>query len=104
MSHCHGDMRFYGFCARKPTVERDGKSYCWQHDPVRLKQKADKAWAARKIEIANMEARADAAIARRILIEKAGLKELSEATLQEIISLGGLDAILNKIRKMVQPS
>lgn len=28
-------------CNRKGTVERDGKWYCWQHDPVRLKEKAE---------------------------------------------------------------
>ena len=36
-------------CARNASVERDGKSYCWQHDPERVaaeKAKSKKRWDA----------------------------------------------------------
>lgn len=34
----------YGFsgCTRKASVERDGEPYCGTHDPVKVKERADK--------------------------------------------------------------
>lgn len=29
-------------CARSATVERDGKRFCWQHDPERMEADAEK--------------------------------------------------------------
>jgi uncharacterized Zn finger protein (UPF0148 family) len=40
---------FTGFhkfpCSRKPTVQRDGKWYCPSHDPVKVKERQEKAHA-----------------------------------------------------------
>ena len=47
----HGDYRDVSGrvypCSRKGTVERDGKWYCWQHDPERVradKEKREGKW------------------------------------------------------------
>ena len=37
-------------CARSATVEFDGRWYCWQHDPWRVKADAEKRWVAWKAE------------------------------------------------------
>lgn len=34
---CGSAQRNFGNCDRAPTVTRNGKPYCWQHDPERLK-------------------------------------------------------------------
>ena len=47
MAKCCGlaDRKLIGFpaigastgpCSRKATIERNGRHYCWQHDPVRV--------------------------------------------------------------------
>lgn len=44
-----GHQRVYR-CSRNATIERDGKWYCWQHDPIRVeadKQKRRARWDAR---------------------------------------------------------
>jgi hypothetical protein len=54
-----------GGCDRKATVHRDGKSYCWQHDPERLRRKYEQEWAERKAELEQMEKEADARVEQR---------------------------------------
>lgn len=51
----HGEYRDVRMhpCSRKGTVERDGRWYCWQHDPVRVAEEEEKRraiWAARAIK------------------------------------------------------
>lgn len=36
-----GPRVFSWQCNRRATVECEGKWYCWQHDPVRMKEKAE---------------------------------------------------------------
>ena len=46
-----GDGWRYDTCSRKATVEREGKGYCKQHDPVRRKELQDekeKKWRAER--------------------------------------------------------
>ena len=35
-------------CSRRGTIERDGKWYCWQHDPERIKADREKRRAKRE--------------------------------------------------------
>lgn len=92
---CHGKARqFLGHCDRKPTIERDGHHYCWQHDPVRLKKLADEAWAQRKREIAELEAKHDAKIHRNKLLEEAGVDKLTNEELKQIAELGGVQRLI----------
>lgn len=47
-------------CARSATVERNGKRYCWQHDPERLKADAEKrltVWEAERDRLATVRER-----------------------------------------------
>lgn len=92
---CQGNaQKFAGSCARKPTVVHDGKPYCWQHDPVRMRRKAAESWAKRKAEMARIEAEQDARIARRKLVEAAGLSDLTDDELRAIAARGGIRAML----------
>lgn len=38
---CGQTHNFPPICYREPTIEVDGKFYCWQHDPNRRRQKVD---------------------------------------------------------------
>lgn len=38
-------------CSRPATVERDGKWYCWQHDPERVKTDKERRRAAARAEL-----------------------------------------------------
>lgn len=40
----YSDINFYP-CQRSATIQRDGKWYCWQHDPERVKAEAKKRHA-----------------------------------------------------------
>ena len=95
---CQGRLRTYGECERPASVERDGKWYCWQHDPVKKEQAAREAWKARKEHIAQIEAAADAKIERRQLEEQAGIKNLTNDDLRQLIAAGGMVKILSEIR------
>ena len=47
-------------CMRSATVERDGKWFCWQHDPERVKAEAIKrmtAWQAEQDRLGTVCAR-----------------------------------------------
>lgn len=77
---------------------RNGKSYCWQHDPERLQRIAGEKWERRKGHIARVETEADARIERRRLLEASGVDNLSNADLQTIIALGGVQALIARGR------
>lgn len=98
MKKCHGHCRgtFAGICFRKgkSLVERDGKWYCWQHDPERLARLAKERWEERKRHTAEVERKADESAARRRLLIDAGLDDISNVDLQTIISLGGIQAMI----------
>jgi hypothetical protein len=95
---CQGKANsFCGSCDRKPSVVRDGKPYCWQHDPERLQKLAKERWELRKQEIAKVEADQDARIVRRKLEEAAGVDKLTNDTLGIIIRLGGIQQMIAKI-------
>jgi hypothetical protein len=67
-------------CQRPATVQRDGKWYCWQHDPIRVeadKQKRRARWDARHDrETAKWERRTrNAKLAALVTAETAELLE-----------------------------
>lgn len=94
---CQGnDHKFLGSCDRKPSVVCDGKHYCWQHDPERLKSAAAERWAKRKQEITATEAKIDAEIETRKLKRESGIDALTDDDLRKIIKLGGIKAILQR--------
>lgn len=94
---CQGKMGTLAWCVRRPTVERDGKQYCWQHDPVRRREKARKKWEEHKARIREIEAGFDAMIERKKRMQAAGLTAVSNEQLDLIISHGGISALLDKI-------
>jgi hypothetical protein len=95
---CQGQyLSFLGYCSRKPTVVRDGKAYCWQHDPERisrLRQERNKRWDA---EWKAKEAAWDAADARRVLEIAAGMDKLTDDELRTIAALGGIREMLRRL-------
>lgn len=96
---CGAPLRgVWGRCERPATVVRDGNGYCWQHDPVRLKEKAVADREARKAEIARVEAEQDARIARRQLEGRCGLHDLSDEDLHLLASCGGVRPIIERAR------
>jgi hypothetical protein len=96
---CQGKMTFIGYCDRKPTVVRDGKPYCWQHDPERLRRKADEENKKRKAWYADLDRKEDERIARAKLLKAAGLEQPSNELLREIVDLGGIRTILDRIKQ-----
>lgn len=42
-------------CTRRSTVKRDGKMYCWQHDPVAVEARRAKAQAKFDHKMAHLE-------------------------------------------------
>lgn len=94
-NRCEGrvkmDLGFYRTrqCTRNATIERDGKHYCGQHDPLARQSKLDAAAAAREAEDALMRAKREREIAQlrrdRALAELApklaeAMRELLNAT------------------------
>ncbi len=59
----------YHQCVRNGKIERNGKWYCKQHDPVAIKKKRDDESAAWKAERDGSEAKGNAA---RMLAERLG--------------------------------
>lgn len=97
---CEGKLRGrLGTCERSGTVVRDGKWYCKQHDPEALTAKARKDWAQRRAWIASVESQQDARIARRQLLTAAGLDNPSDDLLRLIADLGGIETVLDAVRK-----
>lgn len=95
MSKCEGQCtRFFGDCARKPCVVRDGKHYCWQHDPERLEAIRAEAYAKRRAETVKRDNRIEAEAERRCLLRDSGVNKLSDDDLRTIIALGGIHAVL----------
>ena len=93
---CEGKGRFGWDCDRKGTIEREGKWYCWQHDPDRLDREARERNEQRKRELAELEAKHEARLARRILEETAGTNNLTDDDLRRIIELGGIRKLLQQ--------
>jgi hypothetical protein len=89
----------FGRCERPVTVTRDGKGYCWQHDPERRKAAADAAWEVRKAAMAVEEAKAKARYRRRELERHAGIVGLSDADLETLVSVGGVFPIIERARE-----
>lgn len=97
-SQCQGRIRVIGYCERKPTIVRDGKPYCWQHDPERLAAKASEARAERLARYQAEEAAAEAKFNRSHLERQSGIRDLSDQDLERIIAAGGIRRILKKIQ------
>lgn len=97
---CHGKLGSYaGSCLRPGTVEHDGKWYCWQHDPEKLRAKAEQA-RRDYIEKQRLDDLAfEKKLARRRLEEAAGLGLLTDDELTALATLGGVRAAV----KLLQP-
>lgn len=97
---CQGGMNKFAFqCNRKPSVERDGKYYCWQHDPVRLTEISEKKRQERIASYARKEAEQDARVERLLLEKESGIDTLSGDDLKTIIALGGIRVMIAKLSK-----
>jgi hypothetical protein len=97
---CGAALRgIWGRCERPVTVTRDGKGYCWQHDPVRRKEESDAALEARKAVVAANEAKAKARYRHRELERCAGIVGLSDEDLEILASIGGVFPIIERARE-----
>lgn len=97
---CQGKShQFLGHCDRSGKLHADGKYYCWQHDPTRLRRLAEIRWASRKAHIKKVEDDHDARIARNQLLESAGLLKPDADLLLEIIGYGGIRELLKLANK-----
>lgn len=86
---------FIGDCERDATVERDGKPYCWQHDPERFRDAALK----RAEQLKAREAKLEKEWARMDLERSAGLRpdqiaELTDEQVRLIAEAGGILAFV----------
>lgn len=91
---CCGRAMTYlgGHCSRPACVTRDGKRYCYQHDPERMSEKRAERAAKSRAEVAAREARLD----RQELERDAGISALTDDDLRAIIAAGGIRAMLAK--------
>lgn len=89
---CSGRLStVFGNCYRPATVERDGRWYCWQHDPGRLGQEQKEI---RREQMRAEEIRRDAQWNRDRLERESGIRELSNYELGQIIASGGIRKVL----------
>jgi hypothetical protein len=95
---CHGRYKNHSWneyaCSRTATVEKDGKWYCWQHNPEyeakknkELREKWDREAAERTKRWAD-EAE------RKRLLDESGVARLDVFELRWIIAAGGIHAIM----------
>jgi hypothetical protein len=97
---CQGKANaFLGQCLRKGIIERDGKLYCWQHDPEKLRKEAAERWEQRKKEIAEIERKQDERITRRKLEEQSGVNKLTNEDLEKIIKFGGIYKLIQDVER-----
>lgn len=100
VSPCHGEMGAVGRCKRNAPITRDGKTYCWQHDPVRLAElrEEQRLQAVRRWD--EHVSAATAARARSCQLRKqAGIPDvIPDDILEQIIARGGLQAMLDDTR------
>lgn len=95
---CEGRVKtFWGYCDREATIVIEGKGYCWQHNPNR-NGTPEEAQQRRIAAHAEQETRRDAWDRRRNLEEKAGVKNLSEADLAFLASIGGIREVINQLQ------
>ncbi len=111
-----GDGWRYDTCSRKATVEREGKGYCKQHDPVRRKELQDENDKKRRAEmdaddkkrerrdarIEAMEGWADPSAAGELLDEITKIMPLLDAIQEDHVALmpSGV-ATFNKLRAAI---
>ena len=84
-----------GECVRDATVERDGKFFCWQHDPERVRAEREARCAKRKEEARKREAEREARWTRDDLMRDSGVSKLTNEELKHIIDCGGIQNILH---------
>jgi hypothetical protein len=89
--------KVYGNCSRNATVEREGKWFCWQHDPERLERIREAEWEIRRAARSAEETARDVRWTREQLERKSGIRDLTNPELEQIIQEGGIRAILDKL-------
>jgi hypothetical protein len=94
-SACQGRPAKFTRCDRKPSVVRDSKHFCWQHDPDRLTKLARAAREKSMEKMAAREAENDARIKRHKLVEAAQAGDLTDDELERIGALGGVRRMLH---------
>lgn len=95
MKCSYSRTKTYGGCCRPATVTREGKPFCWQHDPERRAARA----AADKAERAAAEAKIEAEHDFRVRMIRAGLVHVTPDQLAEVERLGGLAAMIESLRQ-----
>lgn len=76
-------------CSRAGKIERDGKFYCGQHDPVAIKEKDEEKRRQREAE---SKARARQAELQSLRYQVCA--GLTAADLRRVLDLGGVKALL----------
>lgn len=88
-------MHYGGWtCDRPATVERDGKSYCWQHDPERLTAKRKERGRALAERAKKQDEELTRKYKRMALLEKAGITKLTDEDIENIIEYGGIHELI----------
>ncbi len=98
MSKCEGRLRTcQGQCERNGTISRDGRVYCWQHDPgdpEENKAKRMRKYAEEEAQDRAIEEAYKARRERQQLLELSGVDKLTNEDLQTIISHGGIQSLI----------
>lgn len=85
-------------CWRRGTLERGGKLYCWQHDPIRVEAERAKKREKDRAERAEWAAKFEAQAELRDLRRDAGVSALTKEDLRTVIGLGGVQAMIQKLQ------
>jgi hypothetical protein len=92
---CNAKTRnLFGRCDRRATVERDGRWFCWQHDPERFQAERAARAARRRQEAMAHEAEIEARWRRDDLLRNSGVGALTNQDLEQIVAAGGIRAFL----------
>ena len=97
-NQCEGRLSsMMGRCEKAGNIIRDGKHYCWMHDPTRLDiQRGAKAKAERERKT-RIEAEYEARAKRRKLLRDSGVEYLTDEELQRIIEHHGMKGIFEQL-------
>jgi hypothetical protein len=102
----HGRSFIGSGCSRNATVERDGKWYCTQHDPVRIEEKRKAETAAwleesqRRDKVVEMMKKQIDALAEAAGLEKfeVGLNFRDGRAVGFTLSSGGMSKLLERLQ------
>jgi hypothetical protein len=88
--NCQGRAHIFGGeCLRTGTVERNGKHYCWQHDPDRLVKEREARCQKTKAENAVRDRRLDRQDVLSEIIRKVASHPDFAGEWERFVALGG---------------